>query len=68
MLIAMMTYHTKHQNGRPALSLAVERGHVDVMKVLIEKVADVNTQDDVIMYRSLLHQSHACSEHVVTYL
>ena len=50
-----MTYHTKHQNGRSALSLAAERGYVDVMKVLIEKGADVNTQDEVIMYRNLMH-------------
>ena len=53
MLIATMTYHTIHQEGRSALSLAVQRGHVDVMKVLIEGGADVNTQNKVIMYRSL---------------
>ena len=52
MLIAMMTYHTKHQEGISALLLAAEEGHVDVMKVLIEKGADVNTQDEVII---LLH-------------
>ena len=44
--------HT-HQEGRSALSLALDRGHVDVMKILIEGGADVNTQDKVIMYRSL---------------
>ena len=32
--------------------LAAKEGHVDV---LIEKGADVNTQDKVIMYRRLLH-------------
>ena len=53
MLIATMTYHTTHQWGRSALSLALEGGHVDVMKVLIEGGADANTQDKVIMYRSL---------------
>ena len=53
MLIATMTYHTTHQEGRSALSLALERGDVDVMKVLIEGGADVNTQDKVVMYRSL---------------
>ena len=53
MLIATMTYYTTHQEGRSALSLALERGVVDVMKVLIEGGADVNTQDKVIMYRSL---------------
>ena len=47
MLIATMTYPTKHQEGRSALSLAAERGDVDVMKVLIERGADVNTQDEV---------------------
>ena len=47
MLIATMTYHTTHQEGRSALSLALERGGVDVMKVLI---ADENK---VIMYGSL---------------
>ena len=47
MLIATMIYPTKHQEGRSALSLAVERGHVDVMKVLIEREADVNIQDNV---------------------
>ena len=30
--------------------MAAERGHVDVMKVLIEGGADVNTQNKVIMY------------------
>ena len=49
MLIATMTYHTKHQEGRSALSWAVERDDVDVMKVLIERGADVNTQDEVIV-------------------
>ena len=53
MLIATMTYHTTHQWGRSALSLALEWGDVDVMKVLIEGGADVNTQDKVIMYKSL---------------
>ena len=53
MLIATMTYHTKHQEGRSALSLALERGDVNVMKVLIDGGADVNTQNEVIMYRSL---------------
>ena len=48
MFIATMTYSTKHQEGRPALSLAAERGDVDVMKVLIEGGADVNTRDKVI--------------------
>ena len=48
MLIATMTYPTKHQEGRSALSLALEGGDVDVMKVLIEGGADVNTQDKVI--------------------
>ena len=55
-----MTYPTKHQEGRSALSLAAEKGCVDVMKVLIEKGADVNTQNKVIIYKSLhIHQSHA---------
>ena len=53
MLIATMTYHTVHQEGRSALSLAAERGDVDVMMVLIVGRADVNTQNKVIMYRSL---------------
>ena len=44
-----MTYAIKHQFGIPAVSLAAKRGDVDVMKVLIEKGADVNTQDKVIM-------------------
>ena len=57
MFIATMTYPTKHQEGRSALSLAAERGDVDVMKVLIERGADVNTQDKVIMYRSLYYIS-----------
>ena len=48
-LIATMTYHTKHQEGRSALSLAAKEGHVDVMKALIEKGADINTQDEVII-------------------
>ena len=48
MLIATMTYHTTHQEGRSALSLALERSDVDVMKVLIEGGADVNTQNKVI--------------------
>ena len=51
MLIATMTYSTKHQDGKSAMSLAVGRGDVDVMKVLIEGGADV--QDKVIVYRSL---------------
>ena len=55
MFIATMTYPTKYQEGRSALSLALERGDVDVMKVLIEEGADVNTQDKVIMSRSLYH-------------
>ena len=49
MLITTMTYHTTHQEGRSALSLAAERGDVDVMKVLIERGADVNTQAKVII-------------------
>ena len=53
MLITTMTYPTKHQRGSSALSLAAERGDVDVMKVLIKRGADVNTQDKVIMYRSV---------------
>ena len=53
MLIATMTYHTTHQRGRSALSLAAKRGDVDVMKGLTEGGADVNTQTEVIMYRSL---------------
>ena len=32
--------------------LAAERGHVNVMKVLLSRGADVNTQDEIIMYRS----------------
>ena len=44
-----------HQEGRSALSLAAERGDVTVMKVLIKGGADVNTQNKVIMYRSLLY-------------
>ena len=55
MLIATMTYPTKHQWGSSALSLALERGDVDVMKDLIERGADVNTQDKVVMSRSLYH-------------
>ena len=55
MLIATMTYPTKHQEGRSALSLAAERGNVEVMKDLIERGADVNTQDKVLMSRSLYH-------------
>ena len=69
MLIATMTYHTTHQEGRSALSLALERGHVDVMKVLIEGGADVNTQNKVIMLHRSLHYtriwSHTHSYHVV---
>ena len=53
MLISTMTYHTTHKEGRSALSLAAARGYVDVMKVLVEGGADVNTQIKVIMYRSL---------------
>ena len=48
MLIAIMTYPAKHQEGRTALLLAAERGDVDVVKVLIEGGADVNTRDKVI--------------------
>ena len=47
--------HTTHQLGRSALSLALVWGDVVVMKVLIEGGADVNTQNKVIMYRSLHH-------------
>ena len=61
-----MTYHATHQKGKFALSLAAERGDVDVMTVLIEGGADVNTQNKVIMYRTLQYTwSHAHSEHVV---
>ena len=49
MLIATMTYPTKYQDGRSALSLAAERGHVDVIKDLIEQETDVNAQNKVIM-------------------
>ena len=50
MLIATMTYHTIHQEGRSALSLALQRGLIDVMNVLIEGEADVNAPNKVIMY------------------
>ena len=53
MLIATMTYSTKHQEGRSALSLAAERGDVDVMKVLLDRGVDVIVQDEVIMCGSL---------------
>ena len=46
-----MPYPTKHQWERSALSLALVRGDVDVMKVLIERGADVNTQNKVIMQK-----------------
>ena len=54
MFIATMTCPTKHrdQEGRSALSLALESGDV-LMKVLIERGADVNTQDKVVVSRSL---------------
>ena len=57
MIIAAMTYTTKHQRGRSALSLALERGDVDIIKVLIEGGADVNTQNKVIMCMSLHYTS-----------
>ena len=50
----LIAYPTKHQWGSSALSLALERSDVDVMKVLIEGGADVNTQDKVVMCRWLL--------------
>ena len=50
---AHQTNLTKHQEGRSALVMAAKRDHVDVMKVLIERGADVNTQDKVTMYRNL---------------
>ena len=43
----VLTFFTKHQRGRSALSLALERGDVDLMMVLIERGANVNTQDEV---------------------
>ena len=49
-----MTYPTKHQKGRSALSLALERNHVDVMKILIERGANVNTKNKVIAYITLV--------------
>ena len=56
MLIATMTYPTNHQEGKSALPLASERGHIDVMKVLIERGADVNAQDWVMcICRSIHH-------------
>ena len=60
MLIATMTYSTKHQEGRSALSLALERGDVELMKDLIERGADVNTQNEVIMYRDLATLRSSC--------
>ena len=53
MLISTMAYHTTHKEGRSALSLAAARGYVDVMKVLIEGGADVNTQNKVIVCRGI---------------
>ena len=47
-----VAYPTTHQWGRSALSLATEWGRVDVLKVLMEGEADVNTQNKVIMYGS----------------
>lgn len=35
------------QEGRSALSLAADESRVDVMKVLIQRGADLNTQDRV---------------------
>ena len=46
-----MYMHPKYQDGTSALSLAAKRGDVDVMKDLIERRADVNTQDEVLMYK-----------------
>ena len=63
MLIATITYPTKCQAERFAQLLAAERDHVAVMKVLIEGGADVNSQDEVIVYRSLHYiSSHACTQ------
>ena len=53
MRLIFFEYSLLNQEGSSALSLAAGRGDVDVMKVLIEGGADVNTQNKVIMYRSL---------------
>lgn len=39
-----------HQEGRSALSLAADESRVDVMNVLIQRGADLNTQDRVRIY------------------
>ena len=57
MFIATITYPTKHQKGRSALLLAAKRGHVEVMKVLMERGAHVNIQDEVIVSRNLHYTS-----------
>ena len=53
----LMPFLTKYQWERSALLLALVRGDVDVMKVLIERGADVNTQNKVIMHKSLHYTS-----------
>ena len=47
-------FHTKHQKGRSALIIAAGRGHVDVMKALIGREADISTQDKVCQVMLLL--------------
>ena len=45
------------------MSLAAERGDIDVMKALIERGADVNTQNKVIMYCNEVHCMYEWANH-----
>ena len=55
------------QNGESALNIAVRRGHLDVVKVLVQLYRDSHMESEVDQYYIDLADDHR-HEHVVGYL
>ena len=54
------------QDGESALHIAVRRGHLDVVKVLVQVYRDLHTENEIDQYYMDLADNHH-HEHVVRY-
>ena len=54
------------QDGESALQIAVRRGHLDVVKVLVQVYRDLHTENEIDQYYMDLADNHH-HEHVVRY-